>query len=121
MCRDERSKPCIKLGIIVESPQVTSVELGKKTSTRDVDSSALLLCVLIFMIFSTLATLGVVVLHRGHNIILLQLLDLLLEVFPSDLLLSLREEIGLKRSQVSCDSIQLLVRGTLWVVDVAAN
>ena len=61
LCRDERSKPCIKLGIIVESPQVMSVELGKKTCTRDVYSSVLL-CVLVFMILYTLPTLDVVVL-----------------------------------------------------------
>ena len=106
------------LCIIVQSPQVTSVELGEQTSTGDVCFSVLLICVL--LVLSTLITLSVVVLPRGH-IILLQLLDLRVEVFQSNLLLRLREKIGLKGSQESGHSIQLLVVDTPWVVDVAAN
>ena len=108
----------MKLCIIVQSLQVTSVELGEQSSTRDVCFSVLLICVL--LILSTLVTLGIVILPRGH-IILLQLLDLRLEVFPSDLLLRLREKIRLKGSQESGHSIQLLVVDIPWVVDVAAN
>ena len=116
----KRFKPFIKLSFLVDSPQVTSVKLCQQTRPRDVDTIVLLLLGVI-MIISALITLRIVVPARGHLVVLLHLLHLGFEVLASNLLLSIRQQIGLQRSQESCHRIQLLIVGTLWVVDVAAN
>ena len=65
--------------------------------------------------------LGIVVPARRHLVVFLHLLHLSFDLLASNLLLRIRQQIRLQRSQESCHSIQLLIVGTLWVVDVAAN